>query len=72
MILGYCDYISILVKRSLKKNDENGLIDSVGMVQFDKNQNGSMRSDVKKISVIDINGTGYTITIEENRNDNPI
>ena len=72
MILAYCDYISHIIQKNLKKCDENGIIDSVGKVNFDINPDGSYRSPKKTISVVDKHGTAYTITIEEKRNDNPV
>ena len=72
MILPYCDYIGHIIQKNLKKGDENGIIDSVGKVNFDINPDGSYRSPKKTISVVDKHGTAYTITIEEKRNDNPV
>lgn len=68
MILAYCDYIAHIINKNLKKNDQDGLIDSVGKVQFDLNEDGTYRSTRKTITVVDKHGTSYTITIEENRN----
>lgn len=68
MILAYCDYIAHIINKNLKKNDQDGLIESVGKVQFDLNEDGTYRSTRKTISVVDKHGTAYTITIEENRN----
>jgi hypothetical protein len=72
MILAYCDYLAHVISKNLKKNDQDGLIDSIGKVQFDLNPDGSYRSTKKTISVMDKHGTAYTITIEEVRNDNPV
>lgn len=72
MILAYCDYLSHIIQKNLKKNDVEGFIDTVGKVQFDLNPDGSYRSTKKTLSVVDKHGTAYTITIEENRNDNRI
>jgi hypothetical protein len=72
MILAYCDYISHIIQKNLKKNDQDGLIDVVGKVQFDVNPDGSYRSTKKVINLVDKHGTGYTITIEENRNEHTI
>jgi hypothetical protein len=72
MILAYCDYIAHIIQKNLKRNDLEGMIDSVGKVNFDLNDDGSYRSTKKVISVVDKHGTGYTITIEENRNEHPI
>jgi hypothetical protein len=72
MILAYCDYLAHIIGKNLKKNDQDGLIDSIGKVQFDLNPDGSYRSTKKTISVMDKHGTAYTITIEEVRNDNQV
>lgn len=72
MILAYCDYISHIIQKNLKRNDMEGMIDSVGSVKFDINPDGSYRSTRKTISVVDKHGTAYTITIEENRNEHPV
>lgn len=72
MILAYCDYISHIIQKNLKRNDMEGMIDSVGSVKFDVNPDGSYRSTRKTISVVDKHGTAYTITIEENRSEHPV
>lgn len=72
MILAYCDYISHIIQKNLKKMDAEALIDVVGKVQFDLNEDGSYRSTKKVINLVDKHGTGYTITIEEKRNDHPV
>lgn len=66
--LAYCDYIAHLIKGSLKDQDRKDkfLLDTVGSVRFDFDQDGSMASTKKFISVVDIQGKTYTITIEEN------
>lgn len=72
MILAYCDYISHIIQKNLKKNDQEGLIDVVGKVQFDLNPDGTYRSTKKVINLVDKHGTGYTITIEEKRDEHTI
>lgn len=61
----YCDYIAHLIAKHLKGNDHNKLIDTVGKVRFDLDQNGAMLSTTKRISVVDVQGKTYTITVEE-------
>lgn len=68
----YCDYLSYLISKNLKMWDLNGLIDSVGKVRFDLDEHGSMLSTTKRVSVVDIQGKSYTITIEENKNEHQI
>ena len=69
MILAYCDYISHIIQKNLKRIDQDAMIDSVGKVQFDLDRDGSYRSTRKIINVVDKHGTAYTITIEEKRSD---
>ena len=68
--LAYCDYIAHLIKKHLKDQDlrDKALIDTVGSIRFDLDENGRMLSSKKQISVVDIQGKSYTITIEENDN----
>lgn len=68
--LAYCDYIAHLIKKHLKDQDlrDKALIDTVGSIRFDLDENGRMLSSKKQISVVDIQGKTYTITIEENDN----
>ncbi len=72
MILAYCDYISHIIQKNLKRIDQDAMIDSVGKVQFDLDRDGSYRSTRKIINVVDKHGTAYTITIEEKRSDQKI
>jgi hypothetical protein len=72
MILAYCDYISHIIQKNLKRIDRDAMIDSVGKVQFDLDRDGSYRSTRKIINVVDKHGTAYTITIEEKRSDQKI
>jgi len=68
--LAYCDYIAHLIKKHLKDQDlrDKALIDTVGSIRFDLDENGRMLSPKKQISVVDIQGKTYTLTIEENDN----
>ncbi len=72
MILAYCDYISHIIQKNLKRIDRDAMIDSVGKVQFDLDRDGSYLSTRKIINVVDKHGTAYTITIEEKRSDQKI
>ena len=67
MILAYCDYLAHIIHKNLKRNDSEGIIDSVGKVAFDLSPEGAYQSTKKTISVIDKHGTAYIITIEEKR-----
>ena len=70
----FCDYIAYLIKKSLADTDrkEKVLLDSVGSVRFDFDEDGSMLSTTKFILVVDINGKAYTITIAENAHEHQI
>ena len=70
----FCDYIAYLIKKSLADTDrkEKVLLDSVGSVRFDFDEDGSMLSTTKFISVVDINGKAYTISIQEKINEHQI
>jgi len=69
-----CDYISHLIKKNLLDWDRklNQRIDGVGSIRFDLTEEGVMRSTKKTISVVDINGRSYTITVEENINEHQV
>lgn len=60
-----CDYIAHLISKHIKAHDVNGLIDTVGKVRFDVAEDGSLRSTTKRVSVVDIHGKTYTVTVEE-------
>ena len=70
----YCDYIAHLIKRSLTDADkkDKALLDTVGSVRFDFDSEGAMLSTKKFISVVDVQGKTYTITIEENSDGHPV
>ena len=70
----FCDYIAHLIKKSLADTDRKDkvLLDSVGSVRFDFDSEGAMISTTKFISVVDINGKAYTITIAENAHEHQI
>ena len=70
----YCDYIAHLIKKNLSDADKRDkvLLDSIGSVRFDFDEEGQMLSTTKFISVIDINGKTYTITIAENAHEHQI
>lgn len=70
MKLAYCDYLAHTIQKNLKKNDIEGLVGSVGKVNFDIKEDGSYRSTKKTIELMDVHGKEYIITIEERRDDN--
>ena len=70
----FCDYIAHLIKSNLSDADKRDkvLLDSIGSVRFDFDEEGQMLSTTKFISVVDINGKTYTITIAENAHEHQI
>lgn len=64
----YCDYIAHLIKKSLPDADKKleRKLDAVGAIRFDLDDQGAMRSTTKRITVMDVGGRSYTITVEEN------
>jgi hypothetical protein len=58
----YCDYIGNAIKANLKEHDQ--LVQEVGGVTPDLDQNGVMLSTKKRIEVVDVNGQRYRITVE--------
>ena len=63
--LTYCDYIADRIMRLLKTHDPQGLIHSVGHVQFDLTPEGAFLSTKKTLEVVDVNNKRYKITVEE-------
>lgn len=65
--LAYCDYIANIIKNTLKYEDQKdrSMLVSVGKIEYDLNQYGSLASTKKTIFVEDINGKQYKITVEE-------
>ena len=63
--LSYCDYIASRIKILLSTQDPQGLIHSVGHMQWDLNEDKSFKSTKKTVEVIDMNNKKYRITVEE-------
>ena len=63
--LAYCDYVAQVMRTGLIRHDDHMLIDNIGSVKFDLNQEGAFVSTKKRFEVIDKNGTVYLITVEE-------
>lgn len=58
----YCDYIGNAIKSALKEH--NQLVQHVGGVMPDLTKDGVMLSTNKTITVTDVNGQKYRITVE--------
>jgi hypothetical protein len=69
MNVAYCDYIAhTIVQPALKAATDKGgigMIQSVSYVKMDLAEEGYMQSTKRTISVTDINGKEYIVTIEE-------
>jgi len=65
--LAYCDYIATIIQNNLKYEDQKdrSMLTSVGKIQYDLNEYGSLASTKKTMVVEDINGKQYKITVEE-------
>ena len=65
-MLAYCDKIAHEIRRALSPVDVDGIIAEVGVVKMDLHPTeGYFLSTKKTISVRDMNGKEYTITVEE-------
>lgn len=66
-MLAYCDYIAKVVRDALKFDSQkfDTYIDNVGMTRYDVNEEGSFMSTKKTMSVVDIQGKLYRVTVEE-------
>ena len=73
MNLVYCDGIAAICRKALREfieEETEHAISSVGQVKFDLHEkDGYMLSTTKTISVEDINGRKYKITVEEDHSD---
>lgn len=67
-MLAYCDYIAKVINESLKKDSLMvgvSYVDSVGKVNWDLGPKGEFLSTKKTMSVIDVSGKSYRVTVEE-------
>ena len=62
--MSYCDYIAHLCREAISK-DPDWLLNHIGKVQFDLDENGTFQSTKKWLEVDDYNGKKYRITVEE-------
>ena len=64
--LAYCDKIADSIRKALIKNDPDGIIGPVGPIQMDLHPTeGYFISPKKMMTVHDMNGKAYVVTIEE-------
>lgn len=66
-MIAYCDYIADRIKTGLTTDGliAGSLINSVGKINYDLTENGGFKSTKKTLSVTDVNGKLYNVTIEE-------
>lgn len=60
----YCDYIAQLISIILKTKDDKKLLAQVSNVKYDLAPDGSLLTTNKYVYVADVNGSQYTITVE--------
>lgn len=67
----YCDYIAQVVQKAINKDSAQigSLVCGAGKVRFDIGPGGFVASTKKAISVADINGRLYEITVQEIKNE---
>jgi hypothetical protein len=64
--LAYCDKIADSIRKALIKSDPDGIIGPVGPIQMDLHPTeGYFISPKKMMTVHDMNGKAYVVTIEE-------
>lgn len=64
-MIAYCDYIVTLIKRTLLANDDSKMLDVIGHIVYDLGDYGQFLSTKKTLTVTDMNGKAYQITVEE-------
>lgn len=63
--LAYCDKIADTIRKALLKHDPDGIIGLVDKIKWDLDANGSFKSTAKSITVYDMNGKAYKVTVQE-------
>jgi uncharacterized membrane protein len=66
-MIAYCDYIADRIKTGLNDDAKKvgTLIGNIGKINYDLTETGSFKSTKKTMSVIDVNGKFYRVTVEE-------
>jgi len=65
-MLAYCDKIADSIRRAMIKSDPDGIIGLVGPIKMDLHPVGGYFVSTKKtMTVWDMNGKAYSVTIEE-------
>ena len=64
--LAYCDKIADTIHKALLKHDPDGIIGLVDRVKWDLHPTeGWMQSTAKSITVYDMNGKAYIVSVQE-------
>ena len=64
--LAYCDKIADTIRKALASRDPDGLIGEVGSIKWDLHPvEGWMQSTAKSITVYDVNGKAYIVSVQE-------
>ena len=64
--LAYCDKIADTIRRALKQPDPDHIIAAGDVrVEWDLDEQGAFRSPAKTLTVYDVNGKCYKITVQE-------
>ena len=63
--LAYCDKIADTIKKALDSRDPDGIIAEVSRIKWDLDPRGAYQSPKKLITVYDMNGKAYIVTVEE-------
>ena len=68
-MLAYCDFIADRVRKGLVNSMNDSLepvrLMDVGRVNYDLGPNGEFASTKKTLTVVDMNGKAYIVTVEE-------
>ena len=64
-LMAYCDYIAHIISGKLRSHDSEGLLQIVGRPKYDMSPDGKILSAKKTITVHDVFGKEYRITVEE-------
>ena len=65
--IAYCDYIATVIQRAINAdaNNRGSYVVGAGSIKFDVSEDGEYISTKKFISVADINGKLYEVTVKE-------
>ena len=64
-MIAYCDYIAHLISTYIKPHDTQGLLTDVSRPTWNLDVDGALSGTDKTITVTDVNGRRYKITVEE-------